>query len=168
MAGSTSNNDYERLSYGIKPLASIKVSINGKEYYGDATGDGQYDAFVKALRRIYRDNLDQHLPDLLNYAVTIPPGGRTDALVQTVITWRLIDGKIIRTRALHIEVVADVVELALRHGIERRRERRLRRDAAAVQLLLAGRLVLLHEVVQLLRNGLMAGNPLDGLSEYKG
>ncbi len=39
------------------------------------------------------------MPDLLNYAVTIPPGGRTDALVQTVITWR--DGeKIFRTRAL--------------------------------------------------------------------
>ena len=98
------------LSYGIKPLASIKVSINGKEYYGDATGDGQYDAFVKALRRIYRDNLDQHLPDLLNYAVTIPPGGRTDALVQTVITWRLIDGKIIRTRALD----ADQTEAAIK------------------------------------------------------
>lgn len=98
------------LSYGIKPLASIKVSINGKEYYGDATGDGQYDAFVKALRRIYRDNLDQHLPDLLNYAVTIPPGGRTDALVQTVITWRFIDGKIIRTRALD----ADQTEAAIK------------------------------------------------------
>ena len=98
------------LSYGIKPLASIKVSINGKEYYGDATGDGQYDAFVKALRRIYRDNLDQHLPDLLNYAVTIPPGGRTDALVQTVITWQLIDGKIIRTRALD----ADQTEAAIK------------------------------------------------------
>ena len=98
------------LSYGIKPLASIKVSINGKEYYGDATGDGQYDAFVKALRRIYRDNLDQNLPDLLNYAVTIPPGGRTDALVQTVITWRLIDGKIIRTRALD----ADQTEAAIK------------------------------------------------------
>lgn len=98
------------LSYGIKPLASIKVSINGKEYYGDATGDGQYDAFVKALRRIYRDNLDQRLPDLLNYAVTIPSGGRTDALVQTVITWRLIDGKIIRTRALD----ADQTEAAIK------------------------------------------------------
>lgn len=98
------------LSYGIKPLASIKVSINGKDYYGDATGDGQYDAFVKALRRIYRDNLDQRLPDLLNYAVTIPPGGRTDALVQTVITWRLIDGKIIRTRALD----ADQTEAAIK------------------------------------------------------
>ena len=87
------------LAYGIKPLASIKVSINGQEFTGDATGDGQYDAFVKALRRIYRDKLGRTLPDLLNYAVTIPPGGRTDALVQTVITWRQ-DQRIFRTRAL--------------------------------------------------------------------
>ena len=34
---------------------------------------------------------------LTNYAVTIPPGGRTDAFVQTVITWSH-DGKVFRTR----------------------------------------------------------------------
>ena len=65
---------------------------------------------MKALRRIYRDNLDRKLPDLLNYAVTIPPGGRTDALVQTVITWKLLDGKVIRTRALD----ADQTEAAIK------------------------------------------------------
>lgn len=101
------------LSYGIKPIASIKVSIDGNEYTGDATGDGQYDAFVKALRRIYRDNLGRTLPDLLNYAVTIPPGGRTDALVQTVITWREND-KIFRTRALD----ADQTEAAIKATVK--------------------------------------------------
>ena len=87
------------LAYGIKPIASIKIAVNGKEYTGDATGDGQYDAFVKALRQIYSDKLGRTLPDLLNYAVTIPPGGRTDALVQTVITWQQ-GTNIFRTRAL--------------------------------------------------------------------
>ena len=87
------------LSYGIKPIASIKISVNGKEYMGDATGDGQYDAFVKAIRQIYSEKLGRTLPDLLNYAVTIPPGGRTDALVQTIITWQQ-DSNIFRTRAL--------------------------------------------------------------------
>ena len=56
------------LAYGIKPIASIKISINGKEYTGDATGDGQYDAFVKALRQIYLEKLGRTLPHLLNYA----------------------------------------------------------------------------------------------------
>ena len=87
------------LAYGIKPIASIKISINGKEYTGDATGDGQYDAFVKALRQIYSEKLGRTLPHLLNYAVTIPPGGRTDALVQTVITWQQ-GSNIFRTRSL--------------------------------------------------------------------
>lgn len=87
------------LAYGIKPIASIKISVNGKEYTGDATGDGQYDAFVKALRQIYLEKLGRTLPHLLNYAVTIPPGGRTDALVQTVITWQQ-GSNIFRTRSL--------------------------------------------------------------------
>ena len=100
-------------SYGLKPLASIKVEINGKQYEADSTGDGQYDAFVKALRKIYKANLNRTFPLLENYAVTIPPGGRTDALVQTVITWRY-DDKTIRTRALD----ADQTEAAIKATIK--------------------------------------------------
>jgi len=96
-------------AYGLKPLASIKVAINGHRYEADSTGDGQYDAFVKALRKIYKDNLGREFPLLANYAVTIPPGGRTDALVQTVITWRNGD-KLLRTRGLD----ADQTEAAIK------------------------------------------------------
>ena len=46
-------------SYGLKPIASLKVEIDGKEYAADSTGDGQYDAFVKALRKIYKDSLNR-------------------------------------------------------------------------------------------------------------
>ena len=86
-------------AYGLKPGANIKVEINGQQYEAGATGDGQYDAFVKALRYIYRKHLNRTFPILANYQVTIPPGGRTDALVQTVISWHYKDG-ILRTRAL--------------------------------------------------------------------
>ena len=96
-------------AYGLKPLASIKVCINGNEYEGFSTGDGQYDAFVKALRKIYRDSLGRSFPALENYAVTIPPGGRTDALVQTVITWRNGE-RLLRTRGLD----ADQTEAAIK------------------------------------------------------
>ena len=41
-------------TYGLKPIASVKVEINGEEYESDDTGDGQFDAFVKALRKIYK------------------------------------------------------------------------------------------------------------------
>ena len=96
-------------AYGLKPGANIKVEINGHQYEAAGTGDGQYDAFVKALRYIYRKYLDRTFPTLANYAVTIPPGGRTDALVQTVITWD-DNGRLLRTRGLD----ADQTEAAIK------------------------------------------------------
>ena len=46
---------------------------------------------------------------LTNYAVSIPPGGRTDAFVQTVITWSYED-RVFRTRGLD----ADQTEAAIK------------------------------------------------------
>lgn len=100
-------------TYGLKPIASIKVEIRGKQYAAESTGDGQYDAFVKALRKIFKTNLDRTFPILANYAVTIPPGGRTDALVQTVITWRHGD-KMIRTRGLDADQTEAAIKATLR------------------------------------------------------
>ena len=97
-------------AYGLKPGANLKVEINGIQYEASSTGDGQYDAFVKSLRYIYRKYLNRTFPLLDNYQVTIPPGGRTDALVQTVITWRADDGRLIRTRGLD----ADQTEAAIK------------------------------------------------------
>ena len=101
------------LAYGLKPLANVKVEINGQQYESHSSGDGQYDAFVKALRKIYREYLDRSFPLLANYAVSIPPGGRTDALVQTVITWQNGD-KLMRTRGLD----ADQTEAAIKATIK--------------------------------------------------
>lgn len=96
-------------SYGLKPIAGIKIKVDDEEYEADSTGDGQYDAFVKALRKIYKEKLNRTFPTLENYAVTIPPGGRTDALVQTVITWRNGE-RMFRTRGLD----ADQTEAAIK------------------------------------------------------
>lgn len=101
------------LAYGLRPMASVKVEIDGQQYEDNALGDGQYDAFVKAMRKIYCERLGRSFPTLENYAVTIPPGGRTDALVQTVITWRNGD-KILRTRGLD----ADQTEAAIKATIK--------------------------------------------------
>ena len=96
-------------AYGLRPGANVKVEIHGKQYDGSAVGDGQYDAFVKALRYIYKKYLNRTFPLLANYQVTIPPGGRTDALVQTVISWDN-NGSILRTRGLD----ADQTEAAIK------------------------------------------------------
>ena len=96
-------------AYGLRPGANIKVEINGQQYEGSAVGDGQYDAFVKTLRYIYKKYLNRTFPTLANYQVSIPPGGRTDALVQTVISWHYKDG-LLRTRGLD----ADQTEAAIK------------------------------------------------------
>ena len=87
------------LAQGLKPMATLSIEIDGKVYQESSSGDGQYDAFVRALRKIYKGTLNRKFPMLVNYAVTIPPGGRTDAFVQTVITWNYED-KEFRTRGL--------------------------------------------------------------------
>ena len=97
------------LAYGLKPLATLKVEVNGKEYEENSSGDGQYDAFVRALRKVYKVTLGRDFPMLTNYAVSIPPGGRTDAFVQTVITWSF-RGRVFRTRGLD----ADQTEAAIK------------------------------------------------------
>ena len=96
------------LTQGLRPQATVKIEIDGKVYQDAATGDGQYDAFVRALRKIYA-SLDKPFPVLTNYTVSIPPGGRTDAFVQTIITWNF-KGEEFRTRGLD----ADQTEAAIK------------------------------------------------------
>lgn len=71
---------------GLRPAASILVLYRGKEVQATASGDGGYDAFMQALRSI-ESELGLHVPKLLDYEVRIPPGGKTDAIVETTIHW---------------------------------------------------------------------------------
>jgi D-citramalate synthase len=81
---------------GLRSVASVKMKIDGGVYEEASSGDGQYDAFMVCVKKIY-EKLNKALPKLIDYSVSIPPGGRTDALVQTTITWNL--GKEFRTGA---------------------------------------------------------------------
>ncbi|MCQ2226900.1 MAG: 2-isopropylmalate synthase [Bacteroidales bacterium] len=96
------------LARGLKPVANVKISIHGKEYEETSAGDGQYDAFMKALWKIY-ERLGKTHPVLTDYKVSIPPGGKTDALVETVISWNN-NGQELRTRGLD----ADQTEAAIK------------------------------------------------------
>lgn len=100
-------------AYGLKPMASVKLEINGQAYEENASGDGQFDAFMRAARHIYKNKLERRFPWLTNYTVSIPPGGRTDALVQTIITWNWND-RVYRTRGLD----ADQTEAAIKATIK--------------------------------------------------
>lgn len=116
---SSSNDDVKLISYvvttayGLKPMASLRLEVHGQAYDEQAHGDGQFDAFVRAIRHIYRDSLGRHFPWLKNYTVGIPPGGRTDALVQTVITWEW-QGKVLRTRGLDADQMGAAIKAVIK------------------------------------------------------
>ena len=97
-----------QLTRGLRPVATLRISIHGTEYEETSAGDGQYDAFMKALWKIY-DKLGMSHPRLADYKVSIPPGGKTDALVETVIVWDN-NGTELRTRGLD----ADQTEAAIK------------------------------------------------------
>lgn len=84
-------------SHGLKPSVQLRLNIYGKSYDAHASGDGQYDAFMRAIKEIYKSRKRQ-LPKLIDYHVSIPPGGKTDAFVETVVTWDY--GKIFKTKGL--------------------------------------------------------------------
>jgi len=94
---------------GIKPQASLALRVNGKEYSERAEGDGGYDAFMNALGKIAK-KLGTELPKLVDYEVRIPPGGKTDALVETTITWSGKGGKTSRTVGVDSDQVMAAVK----------------------------------------------------------
>lgn len=85
-------------SKGLRPSATIAVCIDGTVYEEHAQGDGQFDAFMKALTKVYIKK-DMCLPKLVDYAVRIAPGSSSDALCETVITWET-ENKTFKTRGL--------------------------------------------------------------------
>jgi D-citramalate synthase len=76
----------------LKPVATVKLIYKESktqkeiEIEESSQGDGGYDAFMNVIRKIAQ-KISFKLPKLSDYSVTIPPGGKTDALVQCSITW---------------------------------------------------------------------------------
>ncbi len=85
-------------SKGLRPSTTVSVIIDGETIEEHAQGDGQFDAFMNALKKVY-DSKNLELPKLTDYVVTIPPGSNSDALCETVITWKTNE-KTFKTRGL--------------------------------------------------------------------
>ncbi len=104
--------DYSVVSNrGLRPTATVLVRYRDKEFHATGTGDGGYDAFMQALKSIEKP-LGFELPRLLDYEVRIPPGGKTDALVETTIKW---EGGM-KTRGVHSDQLAAAIQ-ATEHAL---------------------------------------------------
>ncbi|HTN06359.1 alpha-isopropylmalate synthase regulatory domain-containing protein [Agriterribacter sp.] len=95
-------------SKGLNPSVTIKVMIAGELFEEHAQGDGQYDAFMNALKKVYKQK-KLELPLLTDYAVRIPPGGRSDALCETIITWQH-NNKEFKTRGLDSDQTVSAIK----------------------------------------------------------
>ncbi len=73
---------------GLKPSTTLMLKVEGVLYEAHAQGDGQFDAFMNALKKLYKNHSKKIIPNLIDYAVRIPPGSNSDALCETIITWK--------------------------------------------------------------------------------
>ena len=82
---------------GLRSTANIEVNVNGQTHEASGAGNGGFDAFIDAIRRVLPDEFV--FPDLLDYELWIPKGGSTGALTEVFITWQ--DGtRTFRTRGV--------------------------------------------------------------------
>lgn len=95
-------------SKGLQPSTTVAIEFEGEQIEENASGDGQYDAFLNAIRKIYKKK-KRPLPQLVDYAVHIPPGSHSDALCETSITWR-IDEKEFITRGLDSDQTVSAIK----------------------------------------------------------
>ncbi len=95
-------------SKGLKPSTTVAVNIEGVLYEEHAQGDGQFDAFMNALGKLYKEK-KMVLPKLVDYAVRIPPGSTSDALCETIITWETKNKKF-STRGLDSDQTVSAIK----------------------------------------------------------
>ena len=95
-------------SKGLRPSTTISMVIDGEKFEENATGDGQFDAFMNAIRSIYKRK-KLPLPALIDYAVRIPPGSHSDALCETIITWKS-PNKEFKTRGLDSDQTVSAIQ----------------------------------------------------------
>ncbi|QCX38532.1 2-isopropylmalate synthase [Aureibaculum algae] len=93
---------------GLKPSTTVSVKIDGVLIEEHCQGDGQFDAFMNALGKVYKSK-GLMLPKLTDYAVRIPPGSSSDALCETVITWKTAD-KTFKTRGLDSDQTVSAIK----------------------------------------------------------
>ena len=71
-----------------------------------------YSVFMNALKKVYKKQ-KQELPLLTDYAVRIPPGGKSDALCETIITWNA-NNKEFKTRGLDSDQTVSAIEATVK------------------------------------------------------
>lgn len=96
----------------LDSTASIRIRIGSEIHLASGIGNGGFDAFMEAIRKLHA-KLAIKIPELIDYEVRIPYGGKTCALTECLITWDSED-KTMRTRGVHVNQVFAAIKAAMR------------------------------------------------------
>ena len=92
----------------LVPICSMVIHYEAKDYQTTGSGDGGYDAFMNALKK-WSIQVQKDIPELIDYEVRIPPGGKTSALVECRITWKKNNKQVIITRGVDSDQILAAV-----------------------------------------------------------
>lgn len=96
----------------LESTCSIKVQLDEEVFLAAGIGNGGFDAFMDAIKKVVKKR-NILVPDLLDYEVRIPKGGKTDALTECTITWWDETGTL-NTRGVHSNQVFAAMSATVR------------------------------------------------------
>ena len=97
--------------YEIESTASLRVRIGDQIHKSSNSGNGGFDAFIKAMKQVLEPD-GFVLPELTDFEIRIPKGGHTSALTECFISWD-DNGREFKTRGVHANQVFASVNAAL-------------------------------------------------------
>jgi D-citramalate synthase len=95
----------------LESTVSIRVSLEGELRRSSGSGNGGFDAFIDAVKKVLPDTIS--FPELVDYELRIPQGGSTSALTEVLITWQGPE-RTFRTRGVHANQVFAGINATLR------------------------------------------------------
>jgi len=101
--------DYQfTMRKGHPPNVMLHLFVNDKQLAASGEGDGQFDAFMSALRKICPD-----MPELVDYRIGISRKGTSGALTEATITWSQ-GGALFTTRAVNPDQLVAAMNATVR------------------------------------------------------
>ena len=98
----------------LESTVSIRVKIKDEIYKSSGSGNGGFDAFIVAIRNVFKaSGVKFDFPELVDYQIRIPKTGHSSALTECFITWQ--DGnKMFKTRGVSANQVFAGIGATLR------------------------------------------------------
>jgi len=87
----------------LESTVSIRVRVNDQIYKASGSGNGGFDAFIRAMEKVLV-NESFTFPELVDFELRIPPGGQTSAFTECSVTWE-DEGEQFTTRGVNANQV---------------------------------------------------------------